>query len=487
MLKRIITTLALPLLLLGVALPGWAVTQKEMEQARTITAFWYLRYANNGSGYLEEGKTPASMAELEKMLKETERTNLKAFKAVQAPSDYASWDKEKLVAYWGGTFFNSPGLKAEGKVARNRVKGKLKAMTVAAPSPASAAPAAETTPAASASSAQPQPQAQVEPQGALPSAEAIAEQAQAAESAAVATIDAETSETKSERRNSGGSTWIYIVALIILVGVVVWLVIFASKTMQEGNKAEGRRQDEDADVDAPRLPAAREYAPAAVAQPEPQSVVRQAVAEESADVKGMRREIKGLREECMRLGEENGRLKSDLAEARREVEALRGRLRAADAVASAASVAGNAREEAEEAETPVQPAVQPAEQRQPAAPAPRKVEPIREEAEEMREIYLGRVNPQGLFVRADRRPVADKTVFVLSTTDGYTGSYRVLQIAEVIERCLDNPDHYLAGGCTAPDILATDDATQIRTLQSGTAIFENGCWRMIRKTKIVYE
>lgn len=484
MLKRIITTLALPLLLLGVALPGWAVTQKEMEQARTITAFWYLRYANNGSGYLEEGKTPTSMAELEKMLKETERTNLKAFKAVQAPSDYASWDKEKLVAYWGGTFFNSPGLKAEGKVARNRVKGKLQAMTVAAPAPA-AAPAAETTPAASASSAQPQPQAQVEPREALPSAEAIADQAQAAESAAVATIDAETAETKNERRNSGGSTWIYIVALIILVGVVVWLVIFASKTMQEGNKAEGRRQDEDAD--APRLPAPQDYAPAAVAQPEPQSVARQAVAEESADVKGMRREIKGLREECMRLGEENGRLKSDLAESRREVEALRGRLRAADAVASAASVAGNAREAAEEAEAPVLPAVQPAVQRQPAAPASRKVEPIREEAEEMREIYLGRVNPQGLFVRADRRPVADKTVFVLSTTDGYTGSYRVLQIAEVIERCLDNPDHYLAGGCTAPDILATDDATQIRTLQSGTAIFENGCWRMIRKTKIVYE
>lgn len=481
MLKRIITTLALPLLLLGVALPGWAVTQKEMEQARTITAFWYLRYANNGSGYLEEGKTPTSMAELEKMLKETERTNLKAFKAVQAPSDYASWDKEKLVAYWGGTFFNSPGLKAEGKVARNRVKGKLHAMTVAAPAPAAAPPAAETTPASSASSAQTQPQAQVEPQGALPSAEAIADQAQAAESAAVATIDAETAETKNERRNSSGSTWIYIVALIILVGVVVWLVIFASKTMQEGNKAEGRRQDEDAD--APHLPAPQDYAPAAVAQPAPQSVARQAVAEESADVKGMRREIKGLREECMRLGEENGRLKSDLAESRREVEALRGRLRAADAVASAASVAGNAREAAEEAEAPVQPAVQ----RQPAAPAPRKVEPIREEAEEMREIYLGRVNPQGLFVRADRRPVADKTVFVLSTTDGYTGSYRVLQIAEVIERCLDNPDHYLAGGCTAPDILATDDATQIRTLQSGTAIFENGCWRMIRKTKIVYE
>ena len=77
--------------------------------------------------------------------------------------------------------------------------------------------------------------------------------------------------------------------------------------------------------------------------------------------------------------------------------------------------------------------------------------------------------------------------FALWTADGYTGSYRVIQMEEVVSRCLENPDHYLSGGCTAPDILATDDSTQIRTLQSGTAIFENGCWRMIRKSKIVYE
>ena len=190
----------------------------------------------------------------------------------------------------------------------------------------------------------------------------------------------------------------------------------------------------------------------------------------------------------MRLGEENGRLESDLTEARRELDAVRGRLRAAEAMASAASAAPaeTVRRDAPAAASLLEAAaVRP--EASPERVAPRKVAPVQEEADEPREIYLGRVNPKGLFVRADRRPVADKTVFVLTTTDGYTGSYRVLQMTEVIERCLENPDHYLAGGCTAPDLLATEDAACIRTIQSGTAIFENGCWRMIRKTKIVYE
>ena len=37
-------------------LQATAVTDKEMEEARTITAKAYLRYANDGSGYLDEVK-----------------------------------------------------------------------------------------------------------------------------------------------------------------------------------------------------------------------------------------------------------------------------------------------------------------------------------------------------------------------------------------------------------------------------------------------
>lgn len=38
------------------ALPAAAVTDKEMDEARAITAKAYLRWANNGSGYLEIGR-----------------------------------------------------------------------------------------------------------------------------------------------------------------------------------------------------------------------------------------------------------------------------------------------------------------------------------------------------------------------------------------------------------------------------------------------
>lgn len=471
---RIISTLlALPLLL-ALALPASAVTQKEMEQARTITAFWYLRYANDGAGYMEEGKTPSTMAELEKMLKETERKNLKAFKAVTPPADYASWDKAKLVQYWGTAFFNSSGLTDKGKVAKSRVQKKLNAMTIAPPAPA--APAAAPTPAAGQPAPEnPQPQAGTPAvQEELASAEEIVRQTRTLDSAAQTVAEAEEEEAgeRAARRSSSGSTWIYIVALIVLVGIVVWLVIFASKTMQNGN-GNGTGGNDASAPDGRGTYAEPEQAVTVVPASQPAAPVA-----EPGETRAMRREIKGLREECMRMGEENGRLQSDLAEARREIEALRGRLRAAEAVTTAASATSAAAEVHREAPHDEAPA---------RAEAPRRqVTPV-EETEEIREIYLGRVNPKGLFVRADRRPVPDKSVFVLTTADGYTGSYRVIQTEEVIERCLDNPDHYLAGGCTAPDILGTDGCTQIRTLQAGTAIFESGCWRMIRKSKIAYE
>ncbi|MDE5901789.1 MAG: hypothetical protein K2H21_01065, partial [Muribaculaceae bacterium] len=242
MLKRILKTLALSLLLLGMALPARAVSQKEMEQARTITAFWYLRYANDGAGYMEDGKMPSTMTELEKMLKETERANLKAFKAVSTPSDYATWDKKKLVAYWGGTFFNSPGLSAKGKVARRRVEGKLNAMTVASPTAEAAAPAEQPAAAQAQDVAAKAPAA---PQPAVAADAPVRETARAVDSS-VAVV--EEPEVRQDRRGGSGSTWIYIVALIVLVGVVIWLVIFASKTMQQSESRHDDASDDEGRV-----------------------------------------------------------------------------------------------------------------------------------------------------------------------------------------------------------------------------------------------
>ena len=61
--KRISYLTLLLLLQLMIPLAASAVTDREMEEARTIAAQAYLRYANDGSGYLDEFKA-TSMAEL---------------------------------------------------------------------------------------------------------------------------------------------------------------------------------------------------------------------------------------------------------------------------------------------------------------------------------------------------------------------------------------------------------------------------------------
>lgn len=90
-----------------IAIPSFAVTDREMEAARTMAAKHYLRYANNGSDYLDK-LNPSTMSELTTFLKAKEKENIKSFNAVAVPKDYASWDKAKLVKYWSVTFFRLP-------------------------------------------------------------------------------------------------------------------------------------------------------------------------------------------------------------------------------------------------------------------------------------------------------------------------------------------------------------------------------------------
>lgn len=107
MIKKIIASVIIAFC----AIPALAVTEKEMEEAKAITAQAYLRYANDGSGYLDDFRA-TSMAQLESKLKAKEKENLKAFRSVKIPGDYASWDKAKLLEFWGVTFFTSPDRKS---------------------------------------------------------------------------------------------------------------------------------------------------------------------------------------------------------------------------------------------------------------------------------------------------------------------------------------------------------------------------------------
>ena len=462
---------------LGIALlaaaPAGAVTKDEMDRARAVTAQWYLRWVNNGSDYLDN-LNPKSMADLEGQLKEKEKENIKAFKNAGMPSDYASWDKDKVVEYWSATFFQAKGLDEKGKGARARVKKKLLALNFTDPADMPKETPAEAAPELPATGAPADTAKKAEEAPSMPSAEQVIDQTNAAESAIAAdTIDDSASVSKKE---SGSGTWLYVVALIVLIGVVVWLVIFASKTMQNSSKAAKDLEDDDDEPTAEESRRSRRNRRPEVRKEEveettastsayrsgsysgsDEEILREKFARKLAakdeEIHDLRREINDLRNENLRLSEDRDRLASDLKMARRELESDSTR------IAPAPAAAAGAAEESRPA------------RRNPAA----------------REIYLGRVNSKGLFVRADRKPVEGKSVFVLTTTDSYTGTFRVLQAGATVDMALDNPDYYLAGGCVAPDINDTAEADGIRTISSGTAVFEDGCWKVLRKAKIVYE
>lgn len=435
------------LIILMAAMPAFsalAVTDKEMEQAKTIAAKAYLRYANDGSGYLDDVKA-TTMSELQSKLKAKEKENLKAFNSVKIPGDYASWDKAKLVEFWSITFFTSPNLSDKGKIARSTVKKRISAMNVSAPAPAAPKEPEKpeaTAPAATPEAAPAQPSATAPAAEEVPSADAAIEKQEEilADQNAIAQAEEETRLSGQKDDN----TWIYVIVLVILVGVVVWLVVFAANMMKKQKPAD----DSDGTPNG-----------SGASDSELRAQFSKAMAKKNEELKGvadrlelseneqarLMRTVENLKEENLRLKEEIARLKSQV------------RQQPSAAPVEAAPVA---REMA-------------------AAPQPERRMP--------NVIYLGRANSRGLFVRADRRITPGHTIYRLDTRDGLVGTFHVVDEPEVTEVALNNPVEYLAGGCNAIDIEDTAGATRIVTENAGTALFEDGKWKVLRKSRIRYE
>ena len=411
---KLIKTLLL-LVLISVQVQVFAVTDKEMEQARTIAAQAYLRYANDGSGYLDDVKA-STMSELESKLKAKEKENLKSFKSVNVPSDYASWDKAKLVEFWSITFFTSPNLIEKGKIAKSRVKSRISAMTISdKPAESSESPEVKSTAAEDKTPVQPVADEAV-PQSMPTAEEAMEKQEEILADQNAIEQDQNSRETKKE---SGNTLW-YVVLLVILIGCVIWLVSFAAKVMKK------------------------------------QAVQIAEGSEGRIDSDNINKE----------LGKRNRELAEEVERLRSENKRLMAELKSAQASASANRYAPRQEEIVEKAE-PVR-----------SKPTERHTSNV---------IYLGRANAKGLFVRADRRPVEGATVFRLDTRDGLVGTYHVVDTPEVVDMVMSDPERYLYGGCTGTDLDDTEGVDSIVTVNSGTAIFEEGCWKVLRKSRIRYE
>ncbi len=393
-----------------------AVTDREMEQARTIAAQCYLRYANDGSGYLDDIKA-ATMAELEKKLKSKEKENIKAFKAINLPSDYAQWDKKQLVEFWSNTAFNTPGLLEKGKAARNRVRSRISAMTISVPV------AQQETASAS---EQPTSEIVTPPVDSVPTTQI--DPTPKAESEVGKTEEPDLAPKQKE----DSSTWVYVCILVVLVVIVIALVVYAAKTMRENSKQQSSEGSSSRNVNSDDL---REKFDKMMAEKEEEldSMVEQ-LNEANARVVGLEEQIGALRAEVAGLRKENSDLRA--AWNQKSVESV------------ALSEAGGG---------------------------------VRK-----RIIYLGRVNADGIFVRADRSFNPTYDVYCLETADGLTGSYYVVPDATLANKALGIPMDILGGGCEGDNLTDTQGFTSIDTTMRGVARFDGRCWRVERKARISY-
>ena len=447
--KRIIHIISLAFILSLTHFSANAVTDKEMEQARTIATKAYLRYANDGSGYLDDIKA-TTMAELEKSLKPKEKENLKAFKAIPVPKDYKTWDKQKLVDYWGVKAFATPGLVEKGRIGRTRAKKNINAMTVTPPAKETAK---ETPAATSAATAEPEGATKPSPDGpeTMPESAPTPVDSIATDplTQAEAAIDALSSpEDEPIEKKADNHTWIYVVILCILVAVVVALVVFASNVMKKSEAAPRQEPLRLTPEDASNNNALREKF--------------------AATLNSKNEEIKALSKKIESLNSQNAALKANLEGLTAEIASLRNRLnsRAPQQQSREPELAPQSDD------TSAKPATQ-------ATPKP--------EATSLRTIYLGRANARGIFVRADRNLNIGNSIFRLDTSDGYAGSFRVANNPSVWENALLNPNESLAGACVIANPDETDGMSRIVNDSAGTAILEGGCWKVIRKAKVHLE
>ena len=464
------------------AIPSYAVTDKEMEQARALAAKHYLRYANNGSDYLDK-LSPSSVAELTKSLKAKEQENIKSFNAVSVPKDYASWDKKKLVDYWSNTFFRSPGLKEDGKKCLGILAKNLNKMSVADPSaakpaePASETKPAETKPAEAAPAAQTQPS---KPTDAVAAPEAPQTEAALDEvEAAVAQAEADAGLADEQPKKSSNTGW-YIGILIVLVGVVIWLVMYASKSMKEtGATLADHKAGE------------KEIREAKRAAKEEQNKMREQYA---SSLTSKNDEIKQLKAQCDILESQLDEARREADVSRRELEAAKRELaalrqRSQQMLKSPEQPAPAPQRPAQESRAPQQ-KVQESAASGPSAVAPR---PQGQKSQASGRpgglppvVFLSNVNQKGLFTKASRSLNVETSVYRMDIPDGHHGKYRVVNDPDILDRLLEDPALWLEGGCTIENPEDADIAAEIVTLQPGEALFADNSCRVTKKARIKY-
>lgn len=441
---RIVRILVCVALLIGMPVRVFAVTPEEMEEARTITAKIYLRCANSGSDYLEKVKAK-NINELEGQLKAKEKENLTTFKSFSVPTDYASWGKDDLVKFWSGTFFANPQVKLEAKgYAQKMTEKAIKNMKIQDPVEA------------------PAPGEESEAVGELPDPVTTVAMDEDATKAALDTLaDAvQPVETGKKQEDSGNA--LYIVLLCVLVAFVVALIIYAARMFK-------RQTDDDDDDELQEEPKETVHKAGAnvnvtIAAPSaqhPAEVGRNT----SKEVESLRAENTELRRAIDDYKYHLNYIKGEKAELQEQVRRLQDELDKARSTAATSSAPRYSGEEAdytvytETEDSPVRP------------------------AGNARTLYLGRANDQGMFMRAERELNPSHSIFRLVSTDGITGTFTVIESPAIESRIMADVRQALRGSCEC-DFSEARGRTGVETYRGGTAIFDQGRWKVLRRAQV---
>lgn len=444
---------------LSAAFQANAATPEEMERARAIAAQVYIRYTDDKSDYLD-GQKPSSIGELRTIIgdNQTDRELLTNFLNAPVSNDYPNWGQAEMAEYWSGEFFANSGLSNKAADTRNRrIKARLLTMDV-------------TPPRMSQPEEQPQQMEQPMQQpsedlGAHPQEVTLGEQTEV-NSPAFDTTQVTEESVRETREQGGSNTLLYIVLLVVLVGVVIGLVVYAMKAMrnqnsdQDDNPGSGRNMPRGYDHDYPsREPSVSSGEVSALHREI--ADLRRAESEARAHSEMLSARLGALQLEVQRLSEENAVLRQNTA--------------------SVAPVPPRV--------APVTPNSYAIEEEESIIPAERRYSPsvTLHAGPNDRVIYLGRANRNKVFIRADKQLVNGKSIYRLVSGNGITGSFVVDSDPHIMGWVALDPETALYGGAEVATFANASGASRIVTDAAGTAIFEDGCWRVLRPAAVHFE
>lgn len=424
--------LILILIAIGLSLEADAATREEMEHARALVLKWGVRSMNTGSGYLD-GAVVSKESDLDKAIAShsTEKSNKSKIALGGLPSEkeYQEWDNAKMTEYWLGCYESAvPSTGKEKSYCKTMLRKALRDV------PATVKAAEPQLQEADPSAAEEESNPDVEqPVDSLTNGE---EDALASDLVENAAADPETEPVASpgkdgerspapgshELKTSSGNGWL-IFFLIILVIAVLALVAYATQVMARNRKELAEAQK--SAKDEPRTPR------------------------------------DGRRRAGARPAESSAKEEEPLQEA-----------------PAATPLYEQPAEEHPRSQAPQHRAI--------PEPIPAATSSTRRPLRQPRIIFLSQANADGVFLRADAQFSPGNSIFKLVTTDGYSGTYSVIDDPSVHELALMMPVDFLAGACTGRNLQLVQGARTIVNDSTGTAIFEEGRWRVARKAQIHY-